>query len=174
MEIKSTQRGFARAEFVDQYGEVCSIQKSSLATDDCIWLGINNPQLTVFEDESKGKYVNAKMPDNFMVSSRMHLTREQVADLLPLLQRFVQTGELYSDDAPSDDFTANKSAQFLVPHLIGNPVDAIDSFVNLAIKHLTTGFSTKAHELLMEAQKPLEEAKSVIHDFRSGKYEPLK
>jgi hypothetical protein len=29
-----------------------------------------------------------------MVDSRMHLSREQVAELLPILQKFVDTGEL--------------------------------------------------------------------------------
>lgn len=63
-----TERGFAVAEFIDRYGFACSIQKSSIATEDCIWLGVND--------------------------QRMHLTQEQVAALLPLFQHFVTTGEL--------------------------------------------------------------------------------
>lgn len=62
-------RGFAIAEFKDQYGKRCTIQKSSLAFLDCIWLGVHE-------------------------SDRMHLTQEMVADLLPLLHHFVETGEL--------------------------------------------------------------------------------
>lgn len=93
MIIKPNARGFATAEFTDRYGEICSIQKSSIATEDCIWLGIDAPQLTVFEDENKGKYIVTKMPPNFNVCARMHLTREMVADLLPLLQNFVDTGD---------------------------------------------------------------------------------
>jgi len=61
--------------------------------DDMIWLGIDNPSLTVFE-ENTGKYVTTPMPKTFQVSTRMHLTRDMVAELLPLLQKFVDTGEL--------------------------------------------------------------------------------
>lgn len=94
MNLEKTERGFSVGGFIDLYGERCSIQKSSLATDDAIWLGIDNPKLIVFENEQKGKYLVTDMPNNFSVSSRMHLNREQVAQLLPMLQKFVETGEL--------------------------------------------------------------------------------
>lgn len=80
IDLKSaSDRGFLRGEFVDRYGEKCSIQKSSLAFEDCIWLGCQHE--TVKEDGTK-------------CGARMHLTRPMVADLLPHLQRFVETGEL--------------------------------------------------------------------------------
>lgn len=91
--MEKTNRGFSIDKFMDLYGEECSIQKSSLATEDAIWIGVDNPKLTVFE-ENKGKYINTPMPECFMVSSRMHLNRDQVADLIPILQAFVDTGEL--------------------------------------------------------------------------------
>lgn len=94
MELKQTNRGFDITEFTDKYGEKCSLQKSSLATEDCIWLGISKPKLTVFENSSKGNYLVVDMPDNMSVSSRMHLTRDMVKELLPYLQNFVETGEL--------------------------------------------------------------------------------
>lgn len=94
MEVTPNGRGFETATFKDQRGNECKIQKSSLATDECIWLGIMNPQLTVFEDENMGKYINTTLPKNWMVESEMHLTREQVKELLPLLQNFVETGDL--------------------------------------------------------------------------------
>lgn len=94
MEIKRNERGFENGEFSDRYGNKCSIQKSSLAIEDCIWLGIDEPELTVFENENRGKYINTTLPKNWMVTSRMHLTRKQVNELLPLLQRFVETGDL--------------------------------------------------------------------------------
>ena len=77
IQIEYNQRGFARGEFVDRYGEQCSIQKSSLATEDAIWLGCNT-----------GMHVDGQC------CARMHLTREMVADLLPLLHHFVETGDL--------------------------------------------------------------------------------
>ena len=97
METTVTQRGFTLGKFKDRYGNTCSIQKSSLATEDCIWLGIDNPKLTIFEDHNKGKYLVTEMPSNFDVDSRMHLTQDQVRELLPLLpllQKFVETGDL--------------------------------------------------------------------------------
>jgi len=92
--IQTNQRGFQFAEFVDSYGHQCSIQKSSAATRDCIWFGIDNPKLTIFENDSKGKYITTEMPKNFEVDSRMHLTVDQVKLLLPILQHFVETGEM--------------------------------------------------------------------------------
>ena len=92
--MKKTSRGFSYHEFNDLYGTKCSLQKSSLATDDAIWFGCDDTKLTVFEDENMGKYITTKLPKNWMVDSRMHLNREQVKELLPILQKFVETGEL--------------------------------------------------------------------------------
>jgi hypothetical protein len=94
MEIKKTNRNFDIASFKDVYDEECSLQKSSAASDDYIWLGISKPKLTVFKDKNRGQYLNCEMPDNFMVNSRMHLSRDQVAELLPYLQKFVETGDI--------------------------------------------------------------------------------
>ena len=93
MKNSKTQRGFDISEFKDGYGLECSLQKSS-SFNDCIWLGIDNPKLCVFENESMGKYIETDMPKTFDVNSRMHLTREMVAELLPYLTRFAETGDL--------------------------------------------------------------------------------
>ena len=92
MIVEHTERGFARAEFTDLYGVKCSLQKSSLATDDAIWLGCNDadPRQLVY---GQG-WVPVAMPEEYVANTRMHLSREQVAELLPLLQRFVETGEI--------------------------------------------------------------------------------
>lgn len=74
----ATQRGFSYIRFEDEYGHTCSLQKSSRATEDCIWLG---------REDAK---------DAIGASARMHLTQEQVAMLLPYLTRFVETGELFA------------------------------------------------------------------------------
>ena len=73
---RKTNRGFDRAEFIDRYNQKCSIQKSSIATEDCIWLGVD---------------INIKGED---VGERMHLTQEAVRNLLPALNHFIDTGEL--------------------------------------------------------------------------------
>jgi hypothetical protein len=79
MELTVTDRGFLIGKFTDQYGEICSIQKSSLGTENCIWLGC--------EHETINRHGQP-------CGARMHLTQQMVADLLPLLQHFVETGEL--------------------------------------------------------------------------------
>jgi hypothetical protein len=47
MEKSITSRGFTLITFTDLYGAECSLQKSSLATEDAVWLGVNdaNPQI---------------------------------------------------------------------------------------------------------------------------------
>lgn len=73
-----TGRGFNVRSFVDLYGSECSIQDSSLATDDAIWLGVDH--------------------ENSSTGGRMHLSRGQVAALLPLLDHFVRYGGLPEGD----------------------------------------------------------------------------
>lgn len=84
----ASPRGFGRCEFEDMYGSTCSIQDSSLATDDCIWLGVNDGE----HFQCKPPY--NKNPDAKTTGGWMHLSRGQVAALLPLLQHFVNTGML--------------------------------------------------------------------------------
>lgn len=66
--IEKTGRGFLRGEFSDLYGEKCSIQESSLATEDAIWLGADD--------------------------NRMHLDRNMATNIVMHLQRFIETGRL--------------------------------------------------------------------------------
>ncbi len=87
--MKRTERGFDLMEFIDRYGEKCSLQKSSLATEDCIWLGISEPVIRAIDS---GKEI--PLPTGSTVGGRMHLTREQVQTLLPYLKRFAETGDL--------------------------------------------------------------------------------
>ena len=101
-----TERGFRYDEFNDNYGQKCSLQKSSSALEDKIWLGINDakPEIKVFDAKAMGRadicdgetvgWVPWPVPPEVLMHTRMHLTREQVAALLPALQHFVETGEL--------------------------------------------------------------------------------
>jgi len=94
-----TERGFDRMEFKDRNGVDCSLQKSSLATEDCIWLGCNEIGLKRFAPGAGG-WTDVPLEQNgpygvvHSANTRMHLSREQVAAMLPALQRFVETGEL--------------------------------------------------------------------------------
>lgn len=103
MNIIHTERGFAVAGFVDRYGKSCSIQKSSLATEDCIWLGIDDPDPKIMASQAREYglspgdgtgFVPYPVPAAVHLTTRMHLTQEMAAALIPLLQRFVETGEL--------------------------------------------------------------------------------
>lgn len=79
--LKPTNRGFLRGDFEDRYGQQCSVQESSLATEEAIWLGVD---------------VSLKGVD--VEHGRMHLTRQQVKDLLPILRYFARNGSLGHDD----------------------------------------------------------------------------
>lgn len=117
LRIKKTNRGFALGEFVDRYGAKCSIQKSSLATEDCIWLGVDEvePQIMARDAMALGRsdllnppsdperhngWVKYPIPEEVSLNARMHLTREMVAELLPQLQNFVKTGYLKAPSKP--------------------------------------------------------------------------
>lgn len=69
LKIEVAGQGFARAEFSDRYEIPCSIQDRQLDSGDCMWLGV-------------APY------------SRMLLTQDMAAALLPLMQRFVETGSI--------------------------------------------------------------------------------
>lgn len=103
-----TPRGFDIGEFVDFYGKKCSIQKSSIATEDCIWLGIDDAEPEIMAndairlglreshgDERDFGWVDFEIPKEVLLHTRMHLSIDQVKNLIPILQNFVDTGELY-------------------------------------------------------------------------------
>lgn len=92
MVIDKTERGFARIDFEDLYGIACSLQKSSLATADAIWLGCNDADPKVLIAGAGWQPI--RMPDEYVANTRMHLSREQVIELLPHLQKFAETGEI--------------------------------------------------------------------------------
>lgn len=92
-----TARGFALVSFQDQYGAECSIQKSSAACYDAIWFGVDdaNPQIMASKVQPGGTgWVKYPIPEDVLLTTRMHLTRQQVKKLLPILQHFVETGEV--------------------------------------------------------------------------------
>lgn len=100
MKITKTIRGFDIIDFIDRYNSECSIQKSSLATDDCIWFGINdaNPKIMASKiQEGAVGWIPYHIPKDVSLTTRMHLNRDQVKNLLPILRLFVETGEIVND-----------------------------------------------------------------------------
>lgn len=105
MEIvpSNTGRGFALLEFSDLYGARCNVQLSSLVDPEAIWLGIESAEPKIMarqaaafgvETTETAGWVPYPIPDQVLLTTRMHLSREQVAALLPILQRFAANGEL--------------------------------------------------------------------------------
>jgi len=95
--MERTERGFSYHTFTDHNGVECSLQKSSIATEDAIWLGATDIGLQRFEPGIGWSHVELKSDSHgvsYVACNRMHLTREQVAELLPLLRLFVETGEI--------------------------------------------------------------------------------
>jgi hypothetical protein len=62
-----TNRNYTRGDFLDVTGTKCSIQESSSVINANLWLGVDG--------------------------DRMHLNRELAANLIPLLQNFVDGDE---------------------------------------------------------------------------------
>lgn len=96
LELRKTHRNFWRADFRDANGVECSIQESSAVGDGLLWLGCNDPNPVFFPGNGTGWHPY-KLPGSVQCTTRMHLSREQAAALIPLLQRFVETGELSPD-----------------------------------------------------------------------------
>lgn len=96
IKLEETERGFLKGDFEDRYGHSCSIQESSLATEDCIWLGINDadPQILV-PGHGWSPY---SIPEDVLLTTRMHLDRENVEELVKTMQYWLDNGELPSDD----------------------------------------------------------------------------
>lgn len=104
-----TGRGFPFIAFSDFYNAKCSIQLSSLAEDRAIWVGIDDadPKIMARDafklglhnllndgPERLNGWVNYPLRPEIQLTTRMHLTYEQVEALLPILQYFVDHGDL--------------------------------------------------------------------------------
>jgi hypothetical protein len=99
MERKETNRGFYYYEFEAKDGTKCSIQESSNAMEKCIWLGADEIGLKKFIPYQGWEDVELLEQDHpygitHVANNRVQLNQETVAKLIPLLQKFVDTGEL--------------------------------------------------------------------------------
>lgn len=114
LKFTNTGRGFACCEFKDADGQSCRLQKSSAAERDCVWLGVTDPKPSVLAqhaqrfglktDKTEG-WIDYPIPEDVLIHTEMFLTKEQVAELLPVLQRFVETGEI--DEVNNDTTNTN-------------------------------------------------------------------
>ena len=94
--VNKTNRGFSIFNFKDSYGYMCSIQKSSSASEPRIWLGRDKIDGFANADNKivdvDGRTVKVTLPESVVTNARMHLNQEQVKKLLPILQKFADTG----------------------------------------------------------------------------------
>jgi hypothetical protein len=92
-----TPRGFGLIEFKDSKGVECSIQQSSIATEEAIWFGCDDADPQIFIPNGNPSWRKLEKPaeaQDWIFNARMHLTRKQVEKLIPVLQKFVDYGEL--------------------------------------------------------------------------------
>lgn len=98
MKKSVTERGFAIVQFNDQYGTKCSLQKSSLATEDSVWLGVDDPEPKILASKMIQNgigWMPFPIPDGVHLTTRMHLNRDQAREIAEALLVFANTGELY-------------------------------------------------------------------------------
>lgn len=86
-----TNRGFEILQFEDDYGEVCDIQRSSASDGDYAWVGIHDPhpQILASKVEAGGTgWRDYEMPNDTLITHRMHLSRKQSIGLALKILRF--------------------------------------------------------------------------------------
>jgi len=108
------ERGFQTIFFDDAYGKECSVQISSMAMcegdhDDLnvgwIWLGINDAEPQIMKSTAKSLgmklppgevsgWMPYPVPEDVLMSTRMHLNEHQVRALIERLQYWLATGNL--------------------------------------------------------------------------------
>ena len=109
-------RGWPRIDFQDSYGKQCSMQLSSVIGDyedaferpgtSAVWLGISEVEAQVMARDAASVGINPMtdvgwvpypIPKEVLVTTRMHLNREQVAGLRDRLTEWLETGHLSSN-----------------------------------------------------------------------------
>ena len=92
MKYGKTSRGFAAIEFTDRSGVACNIQESILATEAALWIGCADADPKIFNPGTG--WLPYGIPSGVLCNTRMHITQDQAAALIEILQHFVDNGEL--------------------------------------------------------------------------------
>ena len=106
-EYSNTDRGFPLVKFKDHYEKECSLQASSLALYaqpgiSAVWLGADRetPKIMAKDALKHGikttettGWVDYPIPDEVLISSHMHLNREQVEGLIDRLQSWLDSDD---------------------------------------------------------------------------------
>ena len=100
--LQHTNRGFERIEFKDYHGAMCSLQQSSISGG-ALWLGPNkaDPQVLASQAHRFGVQTSAMagwvpypVPNEVLMTTRMHLDRKQVSKLVKHLQAWLDNGSI--------------------------------------------------------------------------------
>ena len=114
--FSTTHRGFEIVHFRDEYGVQCSLQISSACivenedgtVDDplgWVWLGVDDADPKVMKSKARelglqlppgevSGWMPYPIPDDVLLTTRMHLNEEQVRGLVERLQTWLDTGQL--------------------------------------------------------------------------------
>ena len=147
MNIEETRRGFKLGTFKDTKGVECSIQKSSLASKQAIWFGVNevDPRILkegVWEPVTTASYQPTDIHGNLIVGEltpvtelhqvlyedRMHISQDHANTLLEIFNKFLNK-ELVEPLVFTDLYGAKCSIQVTkepIPH--GVEAEDINSF----------------------------------------------
>lgn len=99
----TTARGFGIIKFRDDYDAPCSIQQSSNAGRNCLWIGIDDAAPKILHGNARrlgvechvnSGWVPYPIPEEVLLSTRMHLNEKQVKALIKTLQGWIDTGDL--------------------------------------------------------------------------------
>lgn len=104
-EQTTTQRGFIKLLFKDSYNMPCSLQESSNAEDDFIWLGLEDAEPLIMESDAINLgllikdgppvgWMKYPIPEEVLLHTRMHLNKEQAIILGLKLLHFGASGDI--------------------------------------------------------------------------------
>lgn len=106
-----TARGFTLVKFEDDYGAKCSLQESS-AVAPHVWLGISKPEIIIqykdaiahgmqlqkkYPETNECGWCDYPIPEEALVASRMHLSKQQAKWLAKRLNFFARHGYLQEE-----------------------------------------------------------------------------
>ncbi len=106
IEHTNTDRGFPLITFKDAYNKSCSLQISSVADYDAVWLGIDDPDPMVLASRAGRVGINTTQTTGWIpypintevsITTRMHLNGEQVEMLIGQLQNWLENREFKKD-----------------------------------------------------------------------------
>ena len=102
--VNKTERGFEKLEFKDAYDISCSLQQSSAASFNALWVGVDDPNPVILVTDAVrlglptfGKthgWVPYEIPNDVLLHTRMHMNEDQVRGMIAHLQSWLDTGSL--------------------------------------------------------------------------------